>query len=163
MSESLVTMRQLTPLDAPRLGAFFENNNRSEITSTFHPFPLNTESAVRLLRPESKDTFFGVETEGQLVAFSMLRGMDEGYAIPSFGILVDYRRQDRGWGRRLTAWTLCQAAAAGFEKVRLTVFRRNQRAVHLYQSLGFSEETREPLPDGDERLVMFWDASTIQT
>lgn len=150
----MALFKKLMPDDASALGEFFERNNQPEITQYFAPFPLTRESAMFLLRPESRDHFFGLEELGGLVAFSMLRGYDEGYAVPSFGLLVALDCQGQGLGRWLTEKTLYWADHEGIASIRLTVFSGNHTAVHLYSSLGFKETSREVLAHGDARLIM---------
>jgi len=54
------------------------------------------------------------------------------------GLLPDYRGQ--GVGKRLAAEAIRAAHLAGIERVELEVFASNERAVGLYQTLGFSTE-----------------------
>jgi ribosomal protein S18 acetylase RimI-like enzyme len=51
------------------------------------------------------------------------------------GLLADYRA--RGIGRALLEATLDDAFARGFERVALEVFAGNERAVRLYEKVGF--------------------------
>ena len=154
MTRNGIHMRRLAAADAEKLGEFFERNNRPEQTRFFRPFPLTRAQAACLLRPESKDLFFALEENGEFAGFSMLRGFDEGYSIPSFGILIDERRQGKGLGRLLTEWTIQWGDQAGFEKIRLTVSAQNQKALGLYQQLGFRETGRDAQANGEERLIM---------
>ncbi len=150
-------LRQLRPRDGNALAAFFEENARDSVTATFDPFPLDAQTALDLLRPSRQDRFFGAYWTQRLVGFSMLRGWDEGYEIPSFGILVANDFQGRGIGRRLTAWTLDRARDAGAAHVRLSVYGSNPAAHHIYVALGFVESSREPVSrhgGRDVRIVM---------
>jgi ribosomal protein S18 acetylase RimI-like enzyme len=54
------------------------------------------------------------------------------------GILPKYREQ--GLGRRLVADTIRAATEAGMERIELEVFASNERAIALYQKLGFVTE-----------------------
>jgi ribosomal protein S18 acetylase RimI-like enzyme len=54
------------------------------------------------------------------------------------GLLPDYR--GRGIGERLLRASLDAARAAGFERIELSVYGRNQRAAALYRKLGFVHE-----------------------
>jgi [ribosomal protein S18]-alanine N-acetyltransferase len=92
-----------------------------------------------------------------VLGFSMLRGFDEGYEIPSFGIFVDHESHGQGIGRRLTAWTIEQARRRGCPAVRLTVYADNAAALGLYASLGFREQERgqvERKGQPAEKIVM---------
>lgn len=54
------------------------------------------------------------------------------------GLYSDYRGQ--GIGAKLVTSVLNHAKQFGLEKVELSVFTNNTRAVNLYKSLGFKEE-----------------------
>jgi ribosomal-protein-alanine N-acetyltransferase len=157
MNTTRSVFRRLGPDDLDALTTLFEENALPEVTSTFDPFPLTEGSAQELLRPGRDDRFYGAFDEGRLVAFSMLRGWDDGYEVPSFGIFVDARSQGDGIGGRLTEWTIEQARLADAPSVRLSVYGSNERAIHLYSRLGFEVESRTDVErDGhhDEKVVM---------
>ena len=48
----------------------------------------------------SQDDYYVAARGEDLLGFSMLRGFDEGYEIPSFGIFVDHESHGQGIGRR---------------------------------------------------------------
>lgn len=61
----------------------------------------------------------------------------------TFGISLAIGWRDRGIGRHLIQSLLDWATAhPHIEKVGLAVFATNERAIHLYRSLGFAEEGR---------------------
>lgn len=146
--------RRLQPEDSPALGDFFTGNNGPEITANFSPFPLTAESAVALLSAGRQDLFFAAESGGMIVGFSMLRGWDESYAVPSFGVFIAAAAHGRGIGRALTDWTLRWADQVGVPRVRLSVYVDNTRAIGLYNKLGFRESERGVAANGISRLIM---------
>ena len=108
------------------------------------------------LRPGA-DRYYGAFIEGRLVALSMLRGWNEGFDVPSFGIVVDAAWHGRGIGSMLTDFTLERVPWLGSERVRLTVYKSNDRAYRMYADRGFSEVERAPIEragERDERIVM---------
>lgn len=148
-------IREIAISDEAALAAFFEENNRPPVTDHFHPFPLQAESAHRICAEPRRDRYFAAWDYNSIVGLAMLRGWDEGYEIPSFGIIVDHRHHGQGHGRALTAYALELARALRSSRVRLTVHADNDRAVSLYERAGFHRA--ETLPDG--RLVMFAECS----
>ena len=68
----------------------------------------------------------------------MLRGWDEGYAVPSLGIAVRTSAQGRGLGRLMMAHLHAEAGRRGATVVRLRVHPDNVRARRLYESLGYA-------------------------
>lgn len=147
-------MRRLREPDIEKLGIFFARNNRPEVTSFFKPFPLNVNTARDLLKPTRQDLFFVMEENGRFLAFSMLRGQDEGYDVPSFGIFVDWEHQKYGVGKRLSEWTFRWADQVKAPKIRLSVYEENIQARTLYERLGFIETERRRDNDGCVSVIM---------
>jgi ribosomal protein S18 acetylase RimI-like enzyme len=126
----------------------------------FHPFPLTAESARRITNEPRADRYFGALCASTLVGISMLRGWDEGFEVPIFGILIDRGHRGRGLGRWMTERTLDVARRLGSERVRLSVYASNATAVSLYTRLGFVEVERGRRRVGgsvQERIVMTLD------
>jgi glycosyltransferase involved in cell wall biosynthesis/ribosomal protein S18 acetylase RimI-like enzyme len=156
-SPTFVAAHELRPDDADALADLFEANNVPDVVQSFDPFPLTAETAKRLANHQGRDRFYVAREGPSVVAFSMLRGWDEGYDVPSFGILVDRSRHGQGIGTVLTDWTVRQAAELGADSVRLSVYASNPAAYGIYVRLGFVEEAREEIDhDGvrEERIVM---------
>lgn len=132
-------IRPLAPSDAAGLGRLFERAAADlETERFFRPFPLTAETARDLCDPPSarRDGYFAAFHLGEPVAFSMLRGWDEGFAVPSFGVCVHPELRDVGLGKALLQHAREAARLAGAERLRLTVYRDNLRAVHVYRKLG---------------------------
>jgi ribosomal protein S18 acetylase RimI-like enzyme len=139
------------------LADLFERNAELETSGVFHPFPLTAASARRIALGERSDLYFGAQRRDELIGMAMLRGWDEGYEVPSFGIMVDRAHRGRSVGRRLTELTMEQARAHGCPRVRLSVYASNAAARRLYERLGFAEIERTPMKVAgrdDERIVM---------
>ena len=79
--------RRLSPdLEGP-LARFFETLGDDD-RKVFHPHPFTAEKARELCAYRGDDVY-GVLVEGEVVhAYAMLRGWDEGYQVPSLGIVV---------------------------------------------------------------------------
>ena len=145
-------MRMLVRSDAEALSALFTSNDVASVRRMFDPFMLSKQTALDLTQSPGQDRYYGAWVDGLLVGFSMLRGWNEGYEVPSFGILVDAVHTGRGLGRLLTEFTVDQARDLGCERVRLTVYADNLHAVRLYTSLGFAETSRARNTSGRESL-----------
>ena len=154
-----VSVRPLGPTDLAELARFFRGNNRPAVTGQFHPFPLTDERAEFITCAPHRDEYYAAfSREERIVGMAMLRGWDEGFEIPSLGVVVDIARQGRGIGRRLCDWAIGRAREKGCRRIRLTVQAGNAPALKLYRSLGFREASRDPAADpGGERLVMMKD------
>ena len=150
-------LRDIEPADHAALARFFSRNNVPAVVATFDPFPLTEETARRIAVDPRRDRYYGAFIGDRLVALSMLRGWDEGFELPSFGIVVDRTLQGQGLGSRLTDWTIEQARRLGSAAIRLSVYGSNRAAHAMYAARGFRELSREPVErDGrrDERIVM---------
>jgi ribosomal-protein-alanine N-acetyltransferase len=135
----LATERVSTAV-ADRLGDFFELLAADEETIRFfHPHPLTREFASALCARQSisLDRYFITDYRGHVVGYSMLRGWDEGYDIPSFGGCTHPDLRGAGLGRLLLAHAIAACRTAGARRLRLTVYKKNMRAVHLYRKFGF--------------------------
>lgn len=156
LSEEL-HFEKVGPEHANALSALFERNSIPAVTETFDPFPLTAAEARRIALEPRQDDYYTVARGKDLLGLSMLRGFDEGYEIPSFGIFIDRASQSRGVGRRLTAWTIDQARLRGCPAVRLSVYADNAAARSLYASLGFHEQERQVVERAGrpvEKIVM---------
>lgn len=155
-----IIIREVRRGDYDDLVRFLAENNMSEITRYFHPFPLTPETAHFIACQLHQDKYYAAFLDNQIVGLSMLRGWDEGFETPSFGIMVDRQMYGKGIGRRLLEYTLEQADKLHCERVRLTVYASNANAIHLYQDVGFYEVSRTSVMIGDkidEKIVMFKD------
>lgn len=153
-----LSLREIGPEDFETLARFLEENDVPAVVRTFNPFPMTSETAERIARRPRRDRYYGAFTGGRMVGLSMLRGWDEGYSVPSFGVMVDHRFHGRGAGSRMLDYAIAEAARLGSERIRLSVFASNERAVRLYLSRGFVEDGRERVllaGEPDERIVMF--------
>jgi ribosomal protein S18 acetylase RimI-like enzyme len=154
---SAIEVEKVGPVHAQALADLFKRNRASTVSDTFDPFELTAEQARRIAVAPRRDLFFVARLGGPLVAMSMLRGFDKGFAIPSFGIFVDHRHHGRGIGRELTTWTVKIARDQDCPAVRLSVYQSNTAALRLYRSLGFQERERTPVEradEPDEKIVM---------
>jgi ribosomal protein S18 acetylase RimI-like enzyme len=153
-----IDIEEVGPAHAPSLADLFERNRGPAVSDTFDPFELTSEQAMRIALEPRQDMYFVGRLGGTLVAMSMLRGFDEGYDVPSFGIFVDHRHHGRGIGRELTTWTVGAARGRGCHAVRLSVDASNTAALHIYRSLGFQEQVRTSVEraagESDEKIVM---------
>jgi ribosomal protein S18 acetylase RimI-like enzyme len=146
-----IEWRRVSPeLEAP-LAEFFKGLS-AEGQHHFHPHPFDEVQARRIASYGGKDLYYVLIEGAVVLAYGMLRGWDEGFAIPSLGIVVG--SSFRGLGLARTVMNLLRLAAQrrGAKKIRLKVYEENTRAVSLYRSLGYDLATRE-----GEQLVGFLD------
>ena len=102
----------------------------------FHPFLFTDETIDKILKAD-KDIYRFADDGKKITGMFMLRGFDEGYEIPSFGIIIhpDYRGMGIGKEGIEEAIKICKKLKC--KKIRLTVDKENRTAKKLYQELGF--------------------------
>ena len=152
-----VVIRRLQPRDCVPLARFFCENNRPKVVRYFNPFPLDEEAARRITESTGRDRYYAAFCRGEVVGMCMLRGWDEGFDVPSLGVLVDHRCSGRGLGKALTEFCVSTAKREGCPAIRLSVFLSNIRALRLYKCLGFREVERQSTEirgEQDIRVVM---------
>lgn len=91
-----------------------------------------------------RDAFFSIVEEGVPVGFFCMRGLDVGYARPSFGVYISSGHGGRGLARLALQKALFWCQESGIKKVMLKVSEENLRARHLYESAGFQPLGRCP-------------------
>jgi ribosomal protein S18 acetylase RimI-like enzyme len=155
-----IQFREVQPTDGEALTEFFLGNNVQKVTDMFTAFPLNEESARFIAGREHKDKYYLLLFAQQIVGFSMLRGFEEGFVIPSFGIMIDHQHHNMGFGKQLLGFTVQAAKEMGCPKVRLSVYGSNSSGRKIYEGIGFYETDRSPVEHNgirDEKIIMMKD------
>jgi ribosomal protein S18 acetylase RimI-like enzyme len=124
--------------DAESLGRFFEVVAADkESTRFFHPHPLTKAFAARLCTLPCRDRYYITHYHGRVAAYSMLRGWDEGYETPSFGGCTHPELRGAGLGQMLLVHAIAESRTTGARRLRLTVYKENAPALHVYRKFGF--------------------------
>jgi ribosomal protein S18 acetylase RimI-like enzyme len=149
--------RVIQPSDKSRFITFLLENDVPQVTGTFTAFPLNETSASFITDREHKDIYNILLDGDRIIGFSMLRGFEDGFTVPSFGIMIDYRYHNLGLGKYLLNLTIEQAKHMGCAKVRLSVYGSNLAGLKIYEAIGFHEVERtwvdlHGFPD--EKIIM---------
>lgn len=132
-------IRPLEPDDGDALGDLLVQLGGDPDAAHFHPYPMTRAQAHLIAEgsPSRRDLYFGAFIEGQLVGYGQLRGWDEGYAIPAFGVAVARGYRGQGIGRALLRHAIELAHARDCQTMMLKVHSANASARTLYQSEGF--------------------------
>ena len=110
----------------------------------FHAFGADEAAIEEILTSRKKDVYSGLFWRETLVCVFMLRGWDEGYAIPSFGLVVAADRRGR------EVLTVAMEAAklisrlAGADRMMCKVHPENVGATRGALRLGWIAESEEP-------------------
>ena len=104
----------------------------------FTPFDFDRLTISKILSKARKDTFFGVYIAGKIVGFFMLRGLDKGYKIPSYGVWIAPSYTGKGLGELTLKHAVAFCRVNGIEKLMLKVHPENIIAKKLYERNGFT-------------------------
>jgi len=149
-TDQLEIVRLRPDLEGP-LTEFFEDLAESGEGARFHPHPFTADAARERTHSSGRDAYCVAIADGRVLGYGMLRGWDEGYAVPSLGIAIRADAQGSGLGRLVMNYLHTEARRRGAPRIRLKVYPDNVRAVALYRSMGY--EYRQELENG--QLVGF--------
>ena len=148
VEDSTLEFRTLYPELQAALAEFFKALAKGDDASYFHPHPFTAEEAQQRCAYQGKDLYY-VAIDGQKVlGYGMLRGWDEGFAVPSLGIALHPNARGTGLGGAFMQVLHAAARLRGAKRVRLKVHPENSRAVRLYERLGYQYEN-----EADGQLV----------
>lgn len=151
-NDSIPVCVALVPKHASALANLFARLRDAGDEDFFHPHALTAEEAVARANYSGRD-FYCIMLQGDnVIGYGMLRGWDEGYAIPSLGIALDPSVRGRGYSRVLMNFLHDHARQRGAAKVRLKVNLKNRAAIELYRSLGYVFESPT-----DQNLIGYLD------
>jgi N-acetylneuraminate synthase/N,N'-diacetyllegionaminate synthase len=129
----------IAPLTAAECGELSTilKGSRPEYAAHFNPFGFEEESVRAELEKARKDRYWGMRCGGELAGFFMLRGFDEGYERPAFGVFIAEQFAGRGLARRALAEATQWCEEIGVKEMMLTVYPENTAAVRIYEAAGF--------------------------
>jgi RimJ/RimL family protein N-acetyltransferase len=103
----------------------------------FTPFEFSIESITNILSQAVKDKYFGIFVDNDLVGFYMLRGLDEGYDIPSYGVWISSKYSNKGLSKLTLFHSFSFCKLNNIKTLMLKVYPDNIIAKNLYETLGF--------------------------
>ena len=134
------------------LAAFFQSLKTAGDEKYFHPHPLNDTEAKKRIHYTGRDLYYVLCGDDEILGYGMLRGWDEGYDIPSLGIVIHPSMRGSGLGKLFVYFLHIVACKRGASKVRLKVYPDNTNAISLYKKLGYIFQIED-----DGRFVGFID------
>lgn len=134
--------RRLGPEMQEAVTSFYSLVGQGQDLKFFHPQPMNRVQAERLCNYSGLDSYYVACAGTRILAYGMLRGWDEGYTIPSLGIVVHPDARGMGVAKAFISFLHLAAKVRGANKVRLTVYAENVGAVELYRRLGYTLEPK---------------------
>jgi len=113
------------------------SENSAEYLKLFTAFELTSDTFNSILSKAIWDKYFGIFFGETIIGFYMLRGFDQGYEVPSYGVVISSDFSNKGLSRLTLyhAFALCKLN--GIKKIMLKVRPENIFAKKLYESVGF--------------------------
>ena len=127
---------------------------KKEYSKYFIPFEFNLNIIESFFGNAKKDLFFGLFVDKKMIGFYMLRGFDEGFKVPSYGVFIDENYSGKGLGQLTLFHAISQCKILNVKKLLLKVHPDNLSAKHIYEKNGFIIEGVDPKNDN---LIMFKD------
>jgi len=115
-----------------------------EYSKYFIPFNFDYSTINKILTEKKEDKFFGLFVDDSLIGFYMLRGFDEGYEIPSFGVWISKAYSAKGLSKLTLQHAVSICKINGVKKLLLKVHPENKRAIKIYKNFGFIKESVDP-------------------
>ncbi len=147
MASPRLVIRPFTAADPAPVAELLARST-DEYTRYFRPFEFEAGVLEALFTKSRRDQWFVIEVhEHGAVApagFYMLRGLDEGFSDPMYGVFVAEQFAGRGLARLTLAHAEAQCRLNGWQRLRLKVDPHNERAHRIYQSVGFEFEQVDP-------------------
>jgi ribosomal protein S18 acetylase RimI-like enzyme len=119
------------------LASFFIDVSKDDYSRYYYPFDLTSETAKKLCALSGKDLHYVLINNETILGHGMLRGWDEGYDVPSLGIVIHPDVANRGLGSLFVGFLHSAAWRRGCSKVRLSVHKDNIAALSIYKKLGY--------------------------
>ena len=119
------------------LTEFFGVIDRDRNSTHFHPHAFSQSDAIRISNYVGKDLYLVLVVGKKILGYGMLRGWDDGYDIPSLGIVIHPEARKMGLADPFTRYLHMNAKWMGAKDVRLKVHIDNFSALKLYKNLGY--------------------------
>lgn len=146
-------IRQLNADDGQHLAALLDNNEN--YGQYFSPFTADCDQLEKRLSDAVEDRYWGIWFLNKLVGFFMLRGFDEGYSKPSFGVFISEKYSNKGLSKTALDYALSWCQLNNVSAIMLKVDPENIHAKHSYEKAGFSPAGKCQVT-GHEIMEIHW-------
>lgn len=141
-----IVFERLTSSHVPALHRMLETFVSEPAAKYFTPHSFELAALRRLAAHHGDDLYFLAFLQHPaenraLCGYGILRGWEEGFNVPSLGIVIHRDYRAIGLGRKFMLFLHSAAREKGANNVRLTVDAGNENALALYRSLGYQFET----------------------
>lgn len=126
-----------------KIDDFFRRNYIDN--NLFHPHELSYLGLNKAVLSNPLDYYVILIHNNYILSYGLLRGWQDGFEIPSLGIMVDKNHRGKGISIKMMSHLHETAGIKGSSKIRLSVYKINLSAINLYSKLGyvFSDKNHE--------------------
>lgn len=134
-----VEIKELQSNQASTLSALILNTPKDH-TKYFTPFSFEEDSIKKIISNAVNDKYFGILINDELVGFYMLRGFDEGFEVPSYGVWILDKFSGLGLSKLTLQHAITFCKINNIKKIMLKVHPENIIAKSIYEAFGFQQE-----------------------
>lgn len=131
-----ILIKKLGSESAKEISDLLQKEN-SEYSKYFIPFEFDFQTISNRMRNLHYDTFWGIYVNGKLAGFYMLRGFDEGYEIPSYGVWISKEFSGKGLSKLTLQHAISYCKLNQIKEIMLKVHPDNVIAKKIYEDFGF--------------------------
>lgn len=113
------------------------NKDPKDYNIYFFPFNMEYENLKKILINSIKNIYMGIFINKKIVGLFMLRGFDEGFDIPSYGVWISSQYSNKGLAKLTLQHSISTCLIMGIKKIMLKVHPENKIALNLYKKFGF--------------------------
>jgi len=110
----------------------------------FIPFEFDYESIKQVLLKMKLDQFFCIFVNNKIAGFYMLRGFDDGYKIPTYGVWISKDCSGMGLAKLTIRHAISFCKINGVDEIMLKVHPENIIAKKIYEKSGFVKKGIDP-------------------
>lgn len=104
----------------------------------FTPFAFDAKSLEEKLAAVREDRYWGLWFGSRLIGFFMMRGLDQGYKRPAFGVYIANKYSGLGLSALALRYCMGWCRLNGISTMMLKVHPDNRYARHAYEKAGFT-------------------------
>jgi len=133
-----IEIKELQSEQAPSLSALILNAPGNH-TKYFTPFSFKEDAIKKIINDAVIDKYFGIFINDNLAGFYMLRGFDEGYEVPSYGVWISDKFSRLGLSKLTLQHAITYCKVNNLKKIMLKVHPENIVAKSIYERFGFKQ------------------------
>ncbi len=122
-------------------------NSASLDSEKYNTFFKPKSNLIEIFENAKLDSFYTIYFKDNLSGYFSLRGLDDGYKIPRFGVYILEKYKSNKIGSYALSEAISLSKNAGFDALDLKVNNKNINAIKLYKSFGFKKVKKQNIED----------------